>query len=278
MNSRTSSPLARRSRHHFFRSSAEDQSWACGAGGRCGTCYQDRRVEKCLHLLSPELCWSRCARMSPSASAVSSEAMGLPVLNTQMPFFFCRGVELRRGAQRDLLALDRKIERVAWGEAQLVPENLGKDDAARSIEDDFAAHKPYYKKGAPIWGMVFRKKPNRFKVMPQRECYKGGSHTQNRRAAIRAPKKADRHPATVTGDYQGLNRFFRRLRLKKSPAPSTPSESSPKAPLPLPRLWFPPPPGGATTLTISIAVFEVPPLSLASKAKESAPEKPAAGA
>ena len=91
--------------------------------------------------------------------------MGLPVLNTQMPSFFCRGVELRRGAQRDLLALDRKIERVAWGEAQLVPERLGKDDAARSIEDDFAAHKLYYKKRAPIWGMVFRKKPNRFKVM-----------------------------------------------------------------------------------------------------------------
>jgi hypothetical protein len=82
----------------------------------------------------------RLARTWRSVSAVSSEAMGLPVLNTQMPSFFCMGVELRRGAQGDLVALDRKVESVAWGELQLVPNALGKDDAARSVESDFAFH------------------------------------------------------------------------------------------------------------------------------------------
>ncbi len=42
------------------------------------------------------------------------------------------------GAQLDLVMLHRNIQSVAWGEVQLVPEVLGKDDAARSVERHFA--------------------------------------------------------------------------------------------------------------------------------------------
>ena len=52
----------------------------------------------------------------------------------------------RRGAapgpQGDLVALDCKVESVARGEVQLVPEGLGKDHAARSIEGDSIIHTP----------------------------------------------------------------------------------------------------------------------------------------
>ena len=37
------------------------------------------------------------------------------------------------GAQRDLVTLDRNIQSVAWGEVQLVPKCLRKNDAARLI-------------------------------------------------------------------------------------------------------------------------------------------------
>ena len=69
------------------------------------------------------------------------------------------------------------------------------------------------------------------------------------RIGTQLPSTGPRHVG-----YPVLSRFFRRSRLKKSPAPSTPSESSPKVP--------PPPlatggaPGGASTPIPSVTVFE----------------------
>ena len=62
------------------------------------------------------------------------------------------------GAQLDLVAMDRNIQSVAWGEVQLVPEVLGKHDAARSVEGHFAIHDSIMTWVVPIgkWYLVLR--------------------------------------------------------------------------------------------------------------------------
>jgi hypothetical protein len=55
-------------------------------------------------------------------------------------FLLLHGSGAAPGPQRDLIAVDRKVENVAWKEVQLVPKALGKDDAARSVEFNFSVH------------------------------------------------------------------------------------------------------------------------------------------
>ena len=66
--------------------------------------------------------------------------------------FFLQGRGAAARPQCDLVALDREIEGIASGKAQFVPESLGNDDAARSIEGDFVTHKPIL-----LWLHPFRK-------------------------------------------------------------------------------------------------------------------------
>ena len=44
------------------------------------------------------------------------------------------------GAQRDLIALDRNVQSVDWGEAELVAELLEEHDAAGLVDSHFAVH------------------------------------------------------------------------------------------------------------------------------------------
>jgi hypothetical protein len=66
-----------------------------------------------------------------------SAIIGLPVLKTQTPCFFCRGEELRQG---HLLAFDEKIEGVAGAQVQLLPDGFGQDYTVSFVESDYALH------------------------------------------------------------------------------------------------------------------------------------------
>jgi hypothetical protein len=56
--------------------------------------------------------------------------------------FFLEGCGAAPGPQDDLVALDCKVEGVTRGEVQFVPEGLGKDHTARSIEGHSIIHTP----------------------------------------------------------------------------------------------------------------------------------------
>ena len=76
--------------------------------------------------------------MSRSVICFVSAVSGLPVRKHPDAALLLQGRGAAPGAQGHFVTFDREVESVAGGEPHFVPEGFGQDDAARSIQGDFA--------------------------------------------------------------------------------------------------------------------------------------------